>query len=1517
MPSVLQNLRRHIGKAASEIAPPALGELEAGSLDEPTMGWLAEEDYTLVAPRAGPFNCRPLRVPSQAPQSLLSAPRVGSLFEAGPSGRLLFRPLQTPSQALQALPALAPLGPVFEAGTAGHIPAIFDFQLSYPPAPRQTALTLLEAVRTSECLPEIPAPVLGDFRSGLRFVGGEPVPVPAALWWIPTGLNQWASPLFHRFEAAELVESIQSSAAKNLMPPPLGRGEVSGDLSRTLTPEGDAQAQDLLLLSNVQQVMASPESLAEKGMSPVATPLALAKAVAWRLPLNRAVTVDLTCGDGRLLIGAGNETTRHILGADVDPCHTFRNKFGLRLTSLPVLHLNKIIGDLGKIAPLLHDVHWQADLFALNPPFDCHWHTDAFKFLGESDLMDVRAAYRVGSQRDTRCAKGTMDSTMATLMTALNFCSERGEGVMIANADTLDRLLFNIDAPYQNIGGRIWHYDKLKGNPMTGSDTGNFGAVLTTGIIYFARQHTSGCANPVVHEDMETLDSDAHGDAYRRSMRGGAVIGSPGHYNPDTIKLWQAVKDEHRQRTDQARNKQFNIWLNAEGKVETQLSVYEQHSVKVDKDLAEKLFTLNGRRPIELVMQRAQRQALLETVNGGIWKVHPELPTQIDDAIRQYNSVRAPLAPLSEIQRMGYLDEADMIVCKQDLRDPLTRRVIFREGQSYPLRSQSVKLQRMVNRPDSKGRECDFLLQGNELAIFIKDACGTEQCFMDARLMSAEGFAVEQIKPDHPLQAIPEIFEVPEVPSVADSNPEKFRFYQSELDRIVELSPSKQPLKGFQRMDIASAALSDGLIGAWEPGLGKTRKGVLWPLLKVGCEDRRVFPKGRVLLVAPENLHNQMEEEARAVFGVSFIKLNSIAAYEHLRPLPPGFYIASFTQVASNGVAKMPDPHDFLFNGSRECYAELAAMMTAYNVSFDDARNAKFEDELDGTKQYQPVDKVLRLCKERCEQYGEGVGKEVAGIRCVYSPSLADVTRKAFDCVVFDEGTKLKGEDTLVGSGCRLLAPKYRMVLTATPIKNRLPDIFWLAQWASGGFEEATPRWPYTMDPGEQERFASEFLVTERNLTKERHDAISKGRPAPTLKELKKKQKRGSVTADVCNIHRLWKLLAPIVLRRTKRDIGEYMVPKVKRTIRVPMGEKQALTYKYHLSATYLDRNGNPVILPQLQALRSCAAAPNSALLSPVLGTRMEDDDKCQIPDPDQYHRSASDYTPKMAAALNIIAECMERGEQVVLFSALHEPLDTLSGRLAQAGIPHDVLDGRSSPKTRGALSALFKKGLPHAKPVLLCGINAMAEGNSWHHCNNAVLLAFDWAYNLYEQAINRVHRLNSYRPVNIYPIIAEGTIDRRLESLTGEKGDAAELVLDGQLLGEQIEEVNLAELLKFALAEFANVNTVPEHRLEEEWDALRDRLENAYIKNCGTNWQQPQKVAANPTGVEPSLTLSRLEHEANQVTVEREAELEPDPTPWLDGSESEGNANANTEENTAVVLVRKIVPIPTQLKWF
>ena len=128
----------------------------------------------------------------------------------------------------------------------------------------------------------------------------------------------------------------------------------------------------------------------------------------------------------------------------------------------------------------------------------------------------------------------------------------------------------------------------------------------------------------------------------------------------------------------------------------------------------------------------------------------------------------------------------------------------------------------------------------------------------------------------------------------------------------------------------------------------------------------------------------------------------------------------------------------------------------------------------------------------------------------------------------------------------------------------------------------------------------------------------------------------------------------------------------------------------------------------------------------------------------------------------------------------------------------------------------------------MLAGVDCMSEGHSFNLCNNVILLCYSWAYDKFEQGINRVHRLNSPWPVNVYPIICDRSIDRKLEAMIQEKGDAAELVLDGRLQAEHSTEVNLAELLEIARKEFdagGKLETVEENDLQNEWPPLRAQL--------------------------------------------------------------------------------------------
>lgn len=461
-------------------------------------------------------------------------------------------------------------------------------------------------------------------------------------------------------------------------------------------------------------------------------------------------------------------------------------------------------------------------------------------------------------------------------------------------------------------------------------------------------------------------------------------------------------------------------------------------------------------------------------------------------------------------------------------------------------------------------------------------------------------------------------------------------------------------------------------------------------------------------------------------------------------------------------------------------------------------------------------------------------------IKCVYSPSMADLCSHLFDCVVIDEGVKMKGADTAVGRGIRQMCPKYRLVLTATPVKNRLPDIFFLAWWAAGGHAEATARWPYAGGADEQDKFAETFMLSEFNKSKADKSGTNQ------------KARFTKLRPEICNLHLLWKLLAPVTLRRRKQDIGQAIVQKIRHVYRVPMGLHQRAVYRYHLESHYLDCNMRPAPGAKLQALRVASAAPDSHLLDPQPGGDCRDCcDKPEFPppaprgkglaetfklvtdsvcrncgSPPLTHRSQFSFTPKVACALTLIRDILRRREQVAVFSAFNDPSDILSRYLTRAGVGHHILDGRTNQAKRGLRSAAFNRG---EYPVTLAGADSMAEGHNWDNINNIILTSYTWAADKIIQAINRAHRLTSRKDVNLYVIICDQSADRVLEDNINEKTNSSELAIDGRLLGESSEEKSVGELLREAMADFRSEQDCPnEENLALTWPILRAELEEA-----------------------------------------------------------------------------------------
>lgn len=99
------------------------------------------------------------------------------------------------------------------------------------------------------------------------------------------------------------------------------------------------------------------------------------------------------------------------------------------------------------------------------------------------------------------------------------------------------------------------------------------------------------------------------------------------------------------------------------------------------------------------------------------------------------------------------------------------------------------------------------------------------------------------------------------------------------------------------------------------------------------------------------------------------------------------------------------------------------------------------------------------------------------------------------------------------------LRTRHRSLLTGTPQKNYVHDLFHLLCWALG---PASVRFPFAWGSEGKSKFEGDFCVVERLVG----------------------GKRRKVLPEVTNLSVLWRLLSGAIIRRRKEHMGENIVDR-------------------------------------------------------------------------------------------------------------------------------------------------------------------------------------------------------------------------------------------------------------------------------------------------------------------------------------------------------------------------------------
>src|SRR3569833_3662350 len=303
----------------------------------------------------------------------------------------------------------------------------------------------------------------------------------------------------------------------------------------------------------------------------------------------------------------------------------------------------------------------------------------------------------------------------------------------------------------------------------------------------------------------------------------------------------------------------------------------------------------------------------------------------------------------------------------------------------------------------------------------------------------------------------------------------------------------------------------------------------------------------------------------------------------------------------------------------------------------------------------------------------------------------------------------IKNLSSKVSQMARALRADSRLCLSGTPVENHLGELWSLFEF---------------LQPG--------LLGNERHFQRLFRTPIEKN-------------------GDRARAASLSARLAPFLLRRTKDAVAKELPPKVEIVEPITLDEKQRDFY-----------DGVRLALHQriLEVVREQGLAKSQiTILDALLKLRQVCCDP-RLVNPDGAVPSA-----KLDWLTTVLPELIAEGRRILLFSQFTSMLRLIEAAVTALGIAYCLLTGET--KERTAVVQRFQSG---EVPLFL--ISLKAGGTALNLTAADTVIHYDpwWNPAVEAQATDRAHRIGQDKPVFVYKLIAQDTVEERILQLQADK---------------------------------------------------------------------------------------------------------------------------------------------------
>lgn len=356
---------------------------------------------------------------------------------------------------------------------------------------------------------------------------------------------------------------------------------------------------------------------------------------------------------------------------------------------------------------------------------------------------------------------------------------------------------------------------------------------------------------------------------------------------------------------------------------------------------------------------------------------------------------------------------------------------------------------------------------------------------------------------------------------------------------------------------------------------------------------------------------------------------------------------------------------------------------------------------------------------ERFDMYGNDAFFTI----CNYEQVLRDmipIEQTRWNLIILDEGQRIKNWESQTARAIKALRAPYALVLSGTPMENRLDELYSVVQFVDD--HRLLPAY----------RFFHKHRIVEDS-----------GRVAGYQK-----------------LNELREELKPILLRRTKDSVGLELPERSVEVVRIAPTDEQLTMHASHM-----------MTVASIVAKKHLTEMDILALRRALLMARMSADSTALV------DKKKQGFSSKLARMKELLEELLEEDDRkIIVFSEWTSMLDLIEPILTKLAAKFVRLDGSIPQRKRQLLVQQFMED-DTCRVFLMT--NAGSVGLNLQAANTVINVDLPWNPAVLEQRIGRAHRMGQRRCVQVYLLVTEQTIEEQMLKTLSAKHDLAMAALD------------------------------------------------------------------------------------------------------------------------------------------